>query len=134
MPVFVSLHLAEAEDGVLALPAVVVGLLAVVRAARRGAELGRGELLKAGRHDTVELLVLPPVRHHLVRVRAVVVALQTVEMARTLLIRACNDCQIQLGVTSHLFYVLMIILITTSFLSPFFPVQFIVCLNNHSTQ
>ena len=48
--------------------------------------LGGGVLLEAGGHDAVELLVLAPVGHHLVRVRAVVVALQAVEMARALLV------------------------------------------------
>lgn len=85
MPVLVGLHLAEAEDGVLALPAVVVGLLAVVAAPAHRAELGGRELLEAGGHDGVELLVLPAVGHHLVGVRAVVVALEAVEVARALL-------------------------------------------------
>lgn len=53
MPVLVRFHLGETQDGVLALPAVVVGLLAVVAAPRGGAELGGGELLKAGSHDGV---------------------------------------------------------------------------------
>ncbi len=51
--------------------------------------LGGGVLLEAGGHDAVELLVLAPVCHHLVGVRAVVVALQAVEVARALLVRAC---------------------------------------------
>ena len=69
---------------------MVVGLLAVVAAARGGAVLGGGELLEARGQDGVQLLVLPPVRHHLVGVRAVVVALQAVEVARTLLICTCS--------------------------------------------
>ena len=96
VPELVRLHLAEPQDGVLALAAVVVRLLAVVRAPRHRAELRRRELLEAGGHDRVELLVLPPVRHHLVGVRAVVVALEAVEMRRALLRLAwqghhCND-------------------------------------------
>ena len=71
-------------------PAVVVGLLAVVAAARGGAVLGGGELLEARGQDGVQLLVLPPVRHHLVGVGAVVVALQAVEVARALLICTCS--------------------------------------------
>ena len=90
VPELVGLHLAEAEDGVLALAAVVVRLLAVVRAPRHRAELRRRELLEAGGHDGVELLVLAPVRNHLVGVRAVVVALQAVEVARALLICTCS--------------------------------------------
>ena len=85
MPVLVGLHLAEPEDGVLALAAVVVRLLAVVRAPRHRAELRRRELLEACGHDGVELLVLPPVGDHLVGVRAVVVALEAVEVRRALL-------------------------------------------------
>ena len=69
---------------------MVVGLLAVVAAARGGAVLRGGELLKARGQDGVQLLVLPPVRHHLVGVRAVVVALQAVEVARALLICTCS--------------------------------------------
>ncbi len=55
--------------------------------------LGGGVLLEASGHDAVELLVLAPVCHHLVRVRAVVVALQAVEVARALLVRACAHRQ-----------------------------------------
>ena len=69
---------------------MVVGLLAVVAAARGGAVLRGGELLEARGQDGVQLLVLPPVRHHLVGVRAVVVALQAVEVARALLICTCS--------------------------------------------
>jgi hypothetical protein len=39
MAVLVGLHLGESEHGVLALPAVVVGLLPVVAAASRGTVL-----------------------------------------------------------------------------------------------
>lgn len=85
VPELVRLHLAEPQHGVLALAAVVVRLLAVVRAPRHRAELRRRELLEAGGHDGVELLVLPPVGHHLVGVRAVVVALEAVEVGRALL-------------------------------------------------
>ena len=69
---------------------MVVGLLAVVAAARGGAVLSGGELLEARGQDGVQLLVLPSVRHHLVGVRAVVVALQAVEVARALLICTCS--------------------------------------------
>ena len=69
---------------------MVVGLLAVVAAARGGAVLRGGELLEARGQDGVQLLVLPPVRHHLVGVSAVVVALQAVEVARALLICTCS--------------------------------------------
>ena len=51
MPILVGLHLREAEDGVLALAAVVVGLLAVVGAPGDGAVLGGRVLFKAGGHD-----------------------------------------------------------------------------------
>lgn len=89
MPVLVRLHLRQAQDGVLTLPAVVVRLLAVVAAPRGGAELGGGELLEAGGHDGVQLLVLASMSHHLVGVRAEVVALEAVEMTRTLLVCTC---------------------------------------------
>ena len=69
---------------------MVVGLLAVVAAARGGAVLRGGELLESRGQDGVQLLVLPPVRHHLVGVSAVVVALQAVEVARALLICTCS--------------------------------------------
>ncbi len=55
--------------------------------------LGGGILLESSSHDAVELLVLAPVCHHLVGVRAVVVALQAVEVARALLVRACAHRQ-----------------------------------------
>ena len=94
MPVLVGLHLGQAQHCVLTLPAVVVGLLAGVAAAVYGTVLGGGELLEACSQDTVELLVLPPVSHHLVGVRAVVVTLQAVEVTGTLLIRTCKeDCK-----------------------------------------
>ena len=49
------------------LPAVVVCLLAIMTAPWCGAVLGGGELLEAGGHDAVQLLVLPSVSHHLGR-------------------------------------------------------------------
>jgi hypothetical protein len=55
--------------------------------------LGGGVLFEASGHDAVELLMLAPVCHHLVGVRAVVVALQAVEVARALLIRACAQTE-----------------------------------------
>ena len=91
MPVLVRLHLRQAEDGVLTLPAVVVGLLPGVTAAVDGAVLGRGELLEASSEDAVQLLVLPAVSHDFVGVGAVIVALQTVEMTGTLLVGTCNE-------------------------------------------
>lgn len=75
VPELVRLHLAESEHRVLALSAVVVRLLPVVRAPAGGAELCGRVLVEAGCHDRVELLVLAPVGHHLVGVGAVVVAL-----------------------------------------------------------
>ena len=90
MSVLVGLHLGEAQHSVLALPAVVVGLLPGVTAAVDGAVLGRGELLEASSEDAVQLLVLPAVSHDFVGVGAVIVALQTVEMTGTLLIGTCN--------------------------------------------
>ena len=64
---------------------MVVSLLAVVPAPVDEAELGRRELLEAGRVDGVHLLMLASVCHDLVGVRAVVVALQAVEVAARLL-------------------------------------------------
>ena len=79
------LHLRESEDSVLALFAVVMRLLSVVRTSARVAELGRRVLLEAGGHDGIQLLVLTSVGHDFVGVRAVIVALKTVEMTRALL-------------------------------------------------
>jgi hypothetical protein len=87
--VLVSFHLGQAENGVLALGAVVVGLLAVVAATVDEAELGRGELLESGGVDGVHLLVLPSMGHDLVGVGAVVVALEAVEVAARFLGIAC---------------------------------------------
>ena len=90
MSVLVGLHLGQAQHSVLALPAVVVGLLPGVTAAVDGAVLGRGELLEACSQDAVQLLMLSTVGDHFVGVGAVIVALQTVEMTGTLLIGTCN--------------------------------------------
>ena len=84
MSVLVGFHLGQAEHCVLALPAVVVRLLAVVGAVGDVAHLGGGVLLEARRDDRVQLLVLPAVGHHLVGVGAVVIALEAVEMTRAL--------------------------------------------------
>ena len=86
MSVFVSLHLGEAEDSVMTLSAVVVGLLSVVTAAGCCTKLGGSELLKARGQDAVQLLMLSPVGHNFVGISAVIVTFQTVEMARTFLI------------------------------------------------
>ena len=42
-----------------------MGLLSIMTAARCGAVLGGGELLEAGGHDAVQLLVLASVGHNL---------------------------------------------------------------------
>ena len=55
--------------------AVIVGLFAIVRAAGRGAVLGRRELLEARREDAVQLLMLSAMGHNFVGVCAVVVTL-----------------------------------------------------------
>jgi hypothetical protein len=81
MSILVSLHLGEAEDGVLTLCAMVVGLLAVVAAAVDEADLRGRVLLESGRVDRVKLLVLPTMGDHLVGVGAIVVAFQTVKVA-----------------------------------------------------
>ena len=88
--VLVGLHLGQAQHGVLAFPAVVVGLLPGVTAPVDGAVLGGGELLEACSQDAVQLLMLSTVSHHFVGVGAVIVALETVEMTGTLLIGTCN--------------------------------------------
>lgn len=80
MPVLVRLHLGQAQNSVLALTAVVVGLLGVVDAGAVPAVLGGRVLLEASCNYGVHLLVLFPVGHHLVCVSAVVVALQAVEV------------------------------------------------------
>lgn len=81
MPVFVSLHLGQAQNGELALAAMVMSLFAVMGTPSDRAKLGRGVLLEAGRHDGVELLVLPSMGHHFVGVGAVVVAFQAMKVA-----------------------------------------------------
>lgn len=78
--VLVRRHLRQAQHRVLALEAVVVRLLRVVVAALDAAVLRRRVLLEAGRIDAVQLGVLPPVRHHLVGVRAHELALEAVEV------------------------------------------------------
>lgn len=69
----------------MAAQAVVVRLLLVVGAAVDVAVLRRGELLKAGGHDRVQFLVLPPVGDHLVRVGAHKLALEAMEVRRLIL-------------------------------------------------
>lgn len=85
--VLVSGHLGQDENGEAALEAVVVCLLVGVRAAVDAAVLRRRELLESGGQDRVGFLVLPPVGHHFVRVRAHKVALETVEVRRFILHR-----------------------------------------------
>lgn len=80
VPVLVGLHLTEPQHSILALSAVVVGLLPIVGAALRVAVLGGGVLLEPSRHDAVQLLMLPPVSYHLISIRAIIVTLQTMEM------------------------------------------------------
>lgn len=92
-----SLHLGEAEDCVLTLSAVVMGLLPVVTAARSCTILGGSELLKARGQDAVQLLMLPPVGNNFVGIGAVIVTFQTVEMARTFLIGTCVVENVQLA-------------------------------------
>ena len=97
VPELVRLHLTEPEHCILALVAVVVGLLPVVGApAAAGAVLRRRVLLEARGHDVVQLLVLPAMGHHLVGVRAGVVALEAVEVAAALLglARECYDWKV----------------------------------------
>ena len=69
---------------------MVVGLLAVVAAARGGAVLRGGELLEARGQNAVQLLMLSPVGYNFVGIGAVIVTFQTVEMTRTLLISTCK--------------------------------------------
>lgn len=85
VPVLVGAHLRKPQHRVLALQTVVVRLLAAVLAVLHPAVLAGRELLEPGRLDRVELLVLPPVRHHLVGVGAHEVALETVEVGRLVL-------------------------------------------------
>lgn len=86
VPVLVRRHLGQPEHGVLAAETVVVGLFAGVHAtAGLAARLCRRELLEARGHDRVQFLVLAPVRHHFVGVRAHELALQTMEMRRLVL-------------------------------------------------
>lgn len=84
--VFVRSHLRQAEHGVLTAQTVVMRLFSGVHAtARLTAGLGRCELLETRGHDRVQFLVLAPVRHHFVGVRAHELALQTVKMRRFVL-------------------------------------------------
>lgn len=100
MPVLVGFHLGQTQHCILTLPAVVVGLLAIMTAAWCGAVLGGGELLEAGGHDAVQLLVLSSVGHHLVSVSAVVVALEAVEVTAALLVGACVMEDVEFAVVS----------------------------------
>lgn len=63
---------------------MIVGLLAVVAAVGHGADLGGSVFLEASGNDGVQLLVLPPVSHHLVGVGAIIVTLEAMEVTRTL--------------------------------------------------
>lgn len=97
--VLVRRHLTEPQHRVLALDAVVVGLLPVVAAALQLAALAGRELLEAGLRDRVELCMLPPVSHHLVGVRAHELALEAVEVRRLVLALVCEGeawCQLVL--------------------------------------
>lgn len=85
MPVLVSFHLGQAQDCILTLAAMVMGLFAIVSASRDWTELGWGVLLKSSGHDRVQLLVLPSMSHHFIGVRAMIIALQAMEMATALL-------------------------------------------------
>lgn len=85
MSVLVSGHLSQTQDGVEALEAVVMSLLVGVGAAIHSAVLGWGELLETGLHDRVRLLMLTPVSHDFVRVRAHKVALEAMEVGRLVL-------------------------------------------------
>lgn len=90
MPVLVRRHLGQPEHGVLTAQTVIVRLFARVHAtARLSASLCGRELLEARGHDRVQLLVLPPVRHHFVGVRAHELALETVEVRRLVLAGTC---------------------------------------------
>jgi len=88
MSVLVCFHLRETKNSVLTLPAVVMSLFPIVTASWGRTVLRWGKLLKACSHDAVQLLMLPSMCHHLVRVRAVVVALEAVEMTAALLVCA----------------------------------------------
>ena len=90
MPVFMSFHLRQSQHCIVTLSAVVMSLLPIVTAARGGAELSWSELLEASSQNTVQLLMLSSMSHHLVCVCTVIVTLQTVEMTRTLLISTCK--------------------------------------------
>ena len=80
MPELVGLHLGQAQHSVLTLAAVVVSLLPAVGTVVNRTLLNGRVLVKARVADGVHLLVLAPVGDHLVGVRAVLVALQAVEM------------------------------------------------------
>ena len=90
MTVFMSFHLRQSQHCIVTLSAVVMSLLPIVTAARGGAELSWSELLEASSQNTVQLLMLSSMSHHLVCVCTVIVTLQTVEMTRTLLISTCK--------------------------------------------
>jgi len=86
MSVLVGFHLRKTQYCILALPAVVMGLFAIVTAALMRTMLGWSELLKPCSHDGVKLLVLSTMCNNLVRISTVVVALKTVEVAAAFLI------------------------------------------------
>jgi hypothetical protein len=85
MSVFVTFHLRQDQDGILTLGAMIMSLLAIMRTTSHRTKLGRSVLFKAGCHDGVKLLMLPPMSHNFVGVCAIIVTLQTMEMAAGLL-------------------------------------------------
>ena len=80
--ILVSRHLRESENRKPAYHAVVMRLPPVVLTPGDATLLRRRRLREPRRRDGVQLLMLPPVRHHLVRVRADEIALDAVEVRR----------------------------------------------------
>lgn len=80
MAILVGRHLTKSQHGVLTAQTVVVGLLARVGASLGGARLAGGVFFKARSIDRVELLVLPPMSHHFVGIRADKVTFDAVEV------------------------------------------------------
>lgn len=89
--ILVRRHLTQAHHCVLTVQTVVVRLLAGMYTISLGAGLRGGELLKSSSHDGVEFLVLPPVCHHLVSVRADEITLETVEVRGFVLSGTCGS-------------------------------------------
>lgn len=86
-----SSHLTQAKHSVLTTKAVVMGLLArVLTRIWLSTGLRRSEFFKSSRHDGIGFLMLPPMSHHFIGIRAHEVALEAMEMRCFVLAGGCK--------------------------------------------